>query len=146
MISLIFTAIEIFELFLSATDIASDEIERIINDSTNLFNNLVEFILVDNSAYRGIFGVFLGLYKNLRNIKKLTFQTLDRNINIILEECLNVMHKLEEICLTSTAPRAEERFRIIKKFVPKLKKITISVAFVDEAKEIFGSDVEIIGI
>lgn len=141
-----FSAIEIFELQLSTTDIASDKIENIINVNSTLFNNLIEFILVDESKYRGTFGVFLGFYKKLKNIKKLTFQTQDRNVNVILGECLPYMINLEDICLTSTAGKIKERFEIIRTLDPKLIKLTVAEKFVRKAEEFFGPRIEIVKI
>lgn len=134
-----FPSIEKLTLKLSNTDICSDAIEKIINPPTNLFNNLKELEVIDNSTYRGIFGVFLGLYKNLHNLEKLTFKTQDRNINTILE-CLPIMQNLHEIQLTSTAPRASERYETILKIAPNLKKIFISCQSANEAHQAFESN------
>lgn len=131
------TAISTFRLTLSATDIASDAIERVINPPTNLFNNLENFEVIDNSYYRGILGVFLGLFKNMKNLRKLSLITQDRNINTLLEEFLPNMPKLEEIYITSVAPKATERLQIIKIFVLNLKKLSVASDLVDDAKKIF---------
>jgi len=130
-------------LKLSSTDIASDEIEKIINPETNLFCNLREFTLIDDSGYRGLFGVFLGLYKNLKFITKLSLMTLDRNINVILDECLPEMKHLEEIILSSTESRVIERFSTIRKFSPNLKKLSVAQQFMDVAKNFFDENVSI---
>ena len=127
-------------------DSESYEIEKIINPHSILFNSLQEFKLIDNSQIRGIFGVFLGLYKNLRYIKKVTFDTQDRNINVLLEECLPKMTKLKEIYLTSKAPKAVERFKVIKKFNTMIKKLTIAAQYVDEAITVFDKSIEIVVI
>ena len=58
MVIFLILAIESFEFQLSPTDIASDEIEKVINVRSTLFINLVEFIVVDESLYQGILGVF----------------------------------------------------------------------------------------
>lgn len=131
------TAISTFRLTLSATDIASDVIERVINPPTNLFNNLENFEVIDNSNYKGILGVYLGLFKNMKNLRKLSLITQDRNINTLLEEFLPNMPKLEEIYITSVAPRATERLQIIKIFVLNLKKLSVASDLVDDAKKIF---------
>ena len=135
-----FTAISKFILNLSNIDVASDEIERRINPRTNLFRNITEFTVNDKSS-RGTFGIFLGLLKNLRCLKKLTLRTKDRNINVILEECLKEMTDLEEIHLTSNAPRHVERFRIIRDNVPGLKKISVYGEHVEEARKYFSENI-----
>jgi len=99
-----------------------------------LFKYLEEFEVVDNSRYRGTLGVYLGLFKNLKNIKKLTLITQDRNINTLLGEFLRHMCQLNEIYITSKAPRATERFNIIDKFVPNLAKISVASQYVEEAR------------
>ena len=141
-----FTSIKRFTLILNNTDICSESIEKIINPKTLLFDNLEEFSLIDKSQFRGLFGVFLSLFQNLRNIKKLTFDTQDRNIAVILEECLPQMKKLEEICLTSTAPNPRVRFEAVKKSVKNLKKLTIPTELMALAKTVFGDRIEILGI
>jgi len=99
--------------------------------------------VVDNSRYRSTLGVFLGFFKNLRNIKKLLFITQDRNINVLLEECLPFMSQLTEITLTSTVARSSERFRIIKSLVPNLNKINVAAQYAEEAMEIFGEFINV---
>jgi len=138
--------ITIFILTLSKTDIASDEIEKLINPRTEVFNNLVTFELIDDSSYRGIFGVFLGLFRNLRYIRRLILRTLDRNINVILEESLGEMKYLEEILLTSKAPRVQERFKIIRKMVPNLKKISVCKEQFQDAQCFFLPKVQVFKI
>ena len=128
---------------LSATDVASDAIEKVINPPTDIFKNIKYFEVIDNSKYRGVLGVFLGLFKNLTNLESLTFKTQDRNINVLLEESLRFMTRLNEIYLTSTTPRCAERFRIIKQFVPELKKLTVANQFYKEARAFFDKSVEI---
>ncbi|CAG9810409.1 unnamed protein product [Chironomus riparius] len=141
-----FPTIESFTLIINNTDICSDAIEKVINPKTYLFDKLDEFKLIDKSGFRGLFGVFLGFFKNLRNIKKLTFDTQDRNILVILEECLPKMRNLEEICLTSKLPNSVKRFEIIKKLVKGLKKLTIPAELVTIAEKIFDIQVEIVEI
>lgn len=132
-----------FTLRLSKTDIASDEIERKINPPTDVFKDIIELEIIDESSYRRILGVFLGLYKNMNNIKGLALMSLDRNINVILDECLPSMKYLEEIYLTSTAPKVIDRLHLIKNFAPKLKKLSIFHNFFDDAITVFGNSVEI---
>jgi hypothetical protein len=141
-----FRSIMKFCMIINNTDICSDAVENVIDPKNFIFVNLKEFKLIDNCKGRGLFGVFLGVYRNLTNIKKLTFDTQDRNINVILEECLPNMMKLEEICLTSTAPKASSRFETIKKLVKGLKKLTIPKDLVSTAENIFRDMIEIVGI
>lgn len=139
-------SIKSLTLILSQSDIASSEIERNINPYTNIFNSVDEFELIDNSKYRATFGVFLGLMNNLRNIKKLTLKTQDRNINTLLGEFLPKMPNLEELYIDSIAPRFKERFRVINNTSHKLKKIIIDPSYIDEASTIFHSTVNICSI
>lgn len=135
-----------FKFYLHEEDLACDEVENIIFEKTDLFNSVEDFEIIDNSGYRRVLGLFLPLYQNMNSIKKLTILSFDRNINIILEECLSYMNQLEVICLNSTAPRSVERFQNIKKNVKKLKKIHVSEKFTHEAENCFGSTVKIFQI
>jgi len=138
-----FPSIEKFTLKLSNTDISSDEIDKVINPTTNLlFANIKEFEVIDISSHRKLIGVFLGLYNNLHNLEKLTFRTHDRNINTILE-CLPIMPNLKEFHLMSTAPRALERYQTILKFAPNLKIIKVPENNVEEAQGYFGDNLDV---
>jgi len=79
----------------------------------------------------------------MRNLRKLSLKTQDRNINTLLGEFLRYMPNLNEIYLTSTAPRASERLNIIKSFVPNPRKLSVAPQFIEDAKNIFGTDVQI---
>lgn len=141
-----FTAITSYCLVLSSTDIASDEIEKTVNPSNLLFHQLRKFEVIDNSKYRGLFGVFLGLLKNLINIEVLSLITQDRNINVLLEESLPYMTAIKELYLPSLAPRVKERLITIKNKAPTLQKLSVAEQFVGEARAIFGKNFEISGI
>jgi len=57
------------------------------------------------------------------------------------------MHDLEEINLTSIAPRSFERYQKILKLAPNLKNISISNQSINEAKQAFESrNIEIFDI
>lgn len=133
-------------MILSSTDIASDEIEKAVNPSNPLFHQLRKFEVIDNSKYRGLFGVFLGLLKNLINIEILSLKTQDRNINVLLEESLPHMPAIKEIYLPSLAPRNNERINTIKNKAPGIQKLSIAEQFVGESRKILNNDVEICGI
>ena len=96
-----FPSIEKFKLKLSNTEVSSEAIEKIINPPTDVFNNIKEFEVIDNS--QGTLGVFLGLFKNLKNVQKLTFITSDKSINKIINE-LPHLPNLKEIQLSSAEP------------------------------------------
>ncbi|CAG9811553.1 unnamed protein product [Chironomus riparius] len=141
-----FPSIISYCLILSEKDIASDEIEKAINLSNKIFRQLKKFEVIDNSKYRGLFCVFLGLLKNLINIEILSLTTQDRNINVMLEESLPFMTNLKELYLSSIAPRGKERLNIIKAKAPFLQKLSVAEQFVEDAKVIFDNNIEIIGI
>ncbi|XP_070509129.1 uncharacterized protein [Chironomus tepperi] len=132
-----FKTIKYFRFILSETDIASDEIEKRVNPTTNLFESVEVFEVIDNSRYRGTLGVYLGLFKNMKFIKKLILKTQDRNINTLLEEFLPCMYNLQEIYITSKAPRPTERFKIIGRFVGNLTKISVAPQYLEEAQKTF---------
>lgn len=119
-----FPTIKKLKLVLNQTDIDSSAVESIINPPTNLFRNVRVLEVCDDSRYRGIVGVFLGLFKNFRNIKILKINTSDRNLDILLEEFLPIMTNLEELYLNSSIP--EHRLVVVRKCSPNLKKFIYS--------------------
>lgn len=121
----------------------SREIEDVINPTTDLFDGVTYFEVDDKSGYRCILGLFLGLFKNFRNITSLKLQTPDRNINVLLQEFLPRMRNLREIYIDSMAPRKEERLNIIRNFVPLLSKICVADEYVEESRQFFGDNVEV---
>jgi len=143
LIFLIILAIVGFKLHLSQSDVDSSEIERVINPRTELFNNVQYLEILDKSGYRRILGIFLGLFKNFRNIRSIKIQSPDRNINVLLQEFLPVMTSLREIYIDSMAPREEERLNIIRNHVPDLRKLGVATEFVQQAKDLFGDGVEV---
>lgn len=90
--------------------------------------------------------MFTGLYKNFRNIRKLTIITPDLAINSVLEECLPEFTQLNEIYLACSVPNFLQRLQYIRDFSPNVKKLSINNEFVNDARELYGNDVEIIGI
>jgi len=132
-----------FILKLSNRELSVDYLKKVIDSVANIFNDITEFEVIDNSC--GLFGVFVGLYGKFTNLEKLTFRTNDRNINKILE-CLPLMPNLEEIYLTSTAPRASERYQTILKFAQNLKIIRVQDNSVGEAQGYFGDRVNVAAI
>lgn len=87
-------------LNINQTDISSDAIERVINPDTLVFSNIKTFEVNDHSQFRGAFGVFLGLLKNMREVEHLYLNTQDFNINTLLDEFLPHMPKLETLSIT----------------------------------------------
>lgn len=102
-----FPTIKKLKLVLNQTDVDSSAIESVINPPTDLFRNARVLEVVDESRYRGLLGVFLGLFKNFRNIQILKINTSDRNLNVLLEEFLPTMTNLEEFYLKSFGPLAQ---------------------------------------
>jgi hypothetical protein len=66
--------------------------------------------MVDDESGCGLFGVFLPLYQKMKNINELTFRTEERNIIVILEECLPYMEKLDKLNLITNS-RGNDRLR-----------------------------------
>lgn len=102
--------------------------------------------IIDKSEYRRTLGVFLGLFKNFRNIKTIKIQSQDMNINVILQEFLPRMRNIEDFYLDSILERYEERFNILRAYVPELKKLWVNSSIINQAQLFFGEEVEIIGI
>jgi len=111
-----FPSIDKFTLKLSNTDISCEDIEQIINPKTDLFVNIKEFKVIDNSKRH--LGVYLGLFKNLKNVQKIILKTKDKDVNKIIN-LLAQMQNLKEIKLISTARSLPEIDT--SKFAPNIK-------------------------
>ncbi|XP_070508905.1 uncharacterized protein [Chironomus tepperi] len=109
-----YPSIEKLTFNLNTTDISSEDIERVINHPTNLFSNLKEVKVIDKSNFRGTLGVFIGLFKNFRNIQVFEIDSNDRNLETILGECLPKLKRLEVFRLSSVKES-------IKKFNLRIK-------------------------
>lgn len=139
-----FTGIESFQLIFNETDVVCEEIEKSIRHvDQNLFLSLRKFEVVDKSGYRRIFGVFMPLLQNFNNLEALYIKSQDRNINIILQECLPLMATLNTLYLNSTAPRAPERFKIIKNNAKNLKNLMVSIIFLDLVNQFLPQNINI---
>lgn len=99
--------------------------------------------IIDKSEYRRILGVFLGLFKNFQRIKILIIKSSETNINVLLQEFLVRMRNIEEFYIDSRAPRVEERFEIIALNLINLKKLSVDVRYVEQARAYFGNEVEV---
>ncbi|XP_070508726.1 uncharacterized protein [Chironomus tepperi] len=138
-----FPTIKSLKLNLCKTDVDSTEIERIINPRTELFARAENLEVYDLSERRHILGVFLGLFKNFRNIKSLKIESQDGNINVILQEFLPFMSNLRELYINSKAKNETERLNIIRNNVPLLTKLWVAAEYVEQAKNLFGDGVEV---
>ncbi|CAG9811548.1 unnamed protein product [Chironomus riparius] len=135
-----FSSIRKITLYISATDISSEDIEEAINSLPMTTNNIEEFTVIDTS--RGSFGVFRGLFKHLVNLKMLTLITNDRCINTILKG-FPIMPDLKEIQLSSTAPNALDRYETIKIFAPHLEIIKVVKSCANDAYISFGGNIQV---
>lgn len=111
-----------------------------------MFSSLKQVEVVDESGYRRNLGIFLVLLKKFSNLEKFSIKSQDRNINIILQECLICMPSLKELYIDSTASRAVERFKIIKIHTPNLEKLFTAETFFEKAVSIFEKRVKILKI
>ncbi|KAL7014160.1 hypothetical protein ACKWTF_015771 [Chironomus riparius] len=141
-----FPTITKFSLFLTQTGLDADAIGEIINQGTMLFTCCKELEIEDRSNYETLLVMFTGLYKNFRNIRKLTIISPDLEINSVLEECLPEFTHLNEICLKCDVPNSMQRLQLIRVFAPNIKKLSINEEFVNDAREFFGNDVEVVEI
>ncbi|XP_070508829.1 uncharacterized protein [Chironomus tepperi] len=136
-----FPSIEKLKLKLTSSDISSDAIERIINPPTDIFENLKEFEVIDSTSRQGIFGVFLGLYRNIRNLEKLTLNTQDRNINRVLK-CLPVMHNLKELHITSPGSIEPSTLDVIKAIAPNCESFNCITSCANDSNSSAGQEAQ----
>ena len=133
-------------MFLTHTGIDRHVISQIIDPPTEIFKNLKHLDVLDHSGPKKLFSMFLNLYKNCRNITRLSFRTEDENINSVLRDCLSSMTNLNEIYLRSRASNSMERLQIIKNQAPNVRKLSVAEQFLGEAKEFFGNEMEVLEV
>ena len=133
-------------MFLTQTGLDDEEIGQIVNPRSSLFINVKELEIEDSSNYECLLTMFSGLYKNFRNIRKLSIITPDLAINAVLEDCLPEFIQLNEIYLATKVPNSMQRLQLIRDFAPNIKKLSVNEEFVNDAREFFGNEVEIVGI
>ena len=111
-----------------------------------LFTCCKELEIEDRSNYETLLVMFTGLYKNFRNIRKLTIISPDLEINSVLEECLPEFTHLNEIYLDCEVPNSMQRLQLIRDFAPNVKKLSINEENVNDARDFLGSEVDVVGI
>lgn len=111
-----FPSIKKFTLKLYNTDISCDDIEQIIYPQSDLFKNIKELEFIDKS--NGHLEVYLGLFRNLKNVQKIIFKTKDKNLYKIIN-LLPQMPSLKEILFVTTAPISSKIDA--SKFAPNVK-------------------------
>ncbi|CAG9811323.1 unnamed protein product [Chironomus riparius] len=140
-----FPSIQSFTLFLTQTHLNQSKINDIVKPRTDIFQNLKNLDILDHSGSYSHPTKFIGLYKNCKNITRLSLRT-NNNVNDILTECLSYFTNLNEIYLTTGKDKSKESLKIIKNLAPNLKKLSVAKEVVNDAKNMFGKDVEIIEI
>ena len=140
--------IQNLSLRLTHTHIDEPAVNQIINPETDLYENLKSLDVVDGSMQLYNFPRFLGLYKNCRNIKKLTISTNDDNINFVLRQCLPEMTQLTEINLNVIVKKdlVMEMLEVVRKYVRNIEKFGIIGIFVNDAGKFFEEKVQIFAI
>jgi hypothetical protein len=115
-----FPTINELSLILCKTDICSSSVERVFMNSPNL-TSVNTLNVNDKSHYRCILGVFLIFFQKFPNLRILNIQTIDRNINVLLEVFLPYMPLLEEINLNLKIHNLENTRNIISSIIPNAR-------------------------
>lgn len=84
-----------------------------------------------------LLAVFEKLYKYSVNLEKFEIRSQDKNINIVLKNCLSSLKKLTDLRLDSKAPREKERLEIIRDNVAKLTNLYVAEDVFGVTREIF---------
>lgn len=113
------------KLILTNAYVIRTEVERVLPQNLELFKNLKELEIIDESNYRRTFGIYLSFYRNFRSIECLKIDSSDRNIKIFLQEFLPVMSSLKEISIISFDLYKENGIKFVKNLVPYVKKLKI---------------------
>jgi len=139
----LFSAIQSFTLILTQTGINQQSINDIVSPQTDIFQNLQNLDVIDHSGLFDHASKFIGMYKNCRNITRLTLLVEERNIDHILSECLSYFTSLNEICFTAGLEKSRDVLKTIKNLTPNLKKLIVPNDVMNDAKQMFGNEVEI---
>lgn len=144
--------IKSFTLYLNNTDIASDEVEAIININPTFNNvnvdNVISLNIIDISESRNIFGVYLGLYRWFKNIITLTIKTNDSNIIVILDEILRFTRKVEFLNLrisTKKNIKIDNICNSIKK-LKFIKSVSVNKEYVSRFKILLSTNITTIDV
>ncbi|KAL7014162.1 hypothetical protein ACKWTF_015772 [Chironomus riparius] len=140
--------IQYLRLMLTHTHIDEPAGCQVINPDTDLFEDLQSLEVVDGSMQLYNFPRFLGLYKNCRNIKKLSISTNDDNINFVLRQCLPEMTQLIEVNLNVDVKKdlVMDMLEVVRKYVRNIEKFGIIGIFAEDARKVFIENVQIIAI
>lgn len=98
--SFLLKGVKSLEVWLCATGTNEQQARAILDPQTDIFLNLEELKVTDHSGYCNEFPKFSGLYKNCRNIRKLTLETSSRDFEAVLGDVLPHLVELNEIHLT----------------------------------------------
>ncbi|KAG5669013.1 hypothetical protein PVAND_016916 [Polypedilum vanderplanki] len=130
-----FPMIKILRLTLIGCSIGALHLTEILSLPTNLFNQLQELIIIDNSRHE--FQNFVNLYKNCKNIKRLTIETKESKLSELLKEFLPIMTQLEEFKLVCDDFDINKRLEVISENCLSLKVLKIKKEHLENARRIF---------
>lgn len=128
------SGIKDFTLNLNETDLDIEETIAILSSEKESFKNIKEMKVIDKSGYMRLLNVFQYLFANLISVQKFVLESQDKNINAVLEYCLQDMKELVELHLNSQAPRNYNRLTIIRKNSLKLKRLFINEEYCEYAR------------
>jgi hypothetical protein len=106
-----------------------------------------ELKIVDHSGGSHELPKFIGLYKNCRNIKKLTVESSERDSVQNFRDFLPFMTQLEEFYMDTNNIGVDEKLQAIRDVCLNLKMLKVKEEQTDRARTIFdGCDVAIEGV
>lgn len=95
-----FAGIRNLEIRFDTTNTNVRKIGEICNPQSEVFLNVNELKITDDSGYYNLLKRYFGIYKNCKNIKKIIFETLSIDFFEVLRETLPHFVELKEIHLS----------------------------------------------
>lgn len=99
--------------------------------------------VLDKSGIRRTLGIFLGLFKNFRNIENLEIKSQDNNIHVLFQEFLPNMTSLNKITINVQTSNIDGLLDAIRSNVPALQTLVITAAYIETARQFFDNDLNI---
>jgi hypothetical protein len=127
---------------LSGCSIGAWQLAELLMPPSSLFCNIQELKIIDRS--RREFPNFIGLYKNCKNVRKLTVESNEGTLSELLREFLPLMTQLEELTLNCNEFEINERLQAVRESCLGLSKLWVKQEQVEMARVVFENAVDLV--
>jgi hypothetical protein len=120
---------------LSGCSIGAWQLAELLMPLSSLFCNIQELKIIDRS--RREFPNFIGLYKNCKNVRRLTVESNEGTLSELLREFLPLMTQLEELTLNCNEFEINERLQAVRESCFGLSRLWMKQEQVEMARVVF---------